>query len=86
LPHNDPTLVPDNIIEEEEGELIEEAERSTTNQRKDKEALGMCRGKLVTSLQLLGEYKGHITPKTKLISVIHPLEEVLTRCRGHLVA
>lgn len=61
------TLVVANIIEEEEGELIEEAERSPTNQRKDKEALGMCRG--VTSLQLLGEYEGLLTPPQSVIQV-----------------
>lgn len=63
------TLVVANIIEEEEGELIEEAERSPTNQRKDKEALGMCRGELVTSLQLLGEYEGLLTPPQSVIQV-----------------
>ncbi|KAL2335768.1 hypothetical protein Fmac_016981 [Flemingia macrophylla] len=51
------TLVVANLIEEEEGELIEEAERSPTNQRKDKQALGVRRGELVISLQLLGDYE-----------------------------
>lgn len=61
------TLVVANIIEEEEGELIEEAERSLTNQRKDKQALGKRRGELVTSLQLLGDYEGLLTPPQPVI-------------------
>ncbi|XP_027358349.1 mediator of RNA polymerase II transcription subunit 33B-like [Abrus precatorius] len=56
------TLVVANIIEEEEGELMEEAERSPTNQRKDKQALGECRGELATSLKLLGDYEDLLNP------------------------
>ncbi|KAE9612788.1 hypothetical protein Lalb_Chr06g0176771 [Lupinus albus] len=56
------TLVVANIIEEEEGELIVEAERSPTNQRKDKPALGERRGEMVISLQLLGDYEGLLNP------------------------
>ncbi|XP_004494899.1 mediator of RNA polymerase II transcription subunit 33B-like isoform X2 [Cicer arietinum] len=63
------TLVVANVIEEEEGELIEEAERSPTNQRKDKPALGKCRGELVTSLQLLGDYEDLLNPPQPVIWV-----------------
>lgn len=56
------TLVVTNIIEEEEGELLEEAERSPTNQGKNKQALGKRRGELITSLQLLGDYECLLTP------------------------
>lgn len=56
------TLVVANLIEEEEGELIEEAERSPTNQRKNKPATGKRRGELVTSLQLLGDYEDLLNP------------------------
>ncbi|KAL5079919.1 hypothetical protein RYX36_008340 [Vicia faba] len=56
------TLVVANLIEEEEGELIEEAERSPTNQRKNKPTIGKRRGELVTSLQLLGDYEDLLNP------------------------
>lgn len=63
------TLVVANIIEEEEGELIEEAERSPSNQRTDKPALGERRGELVTSLQLLGDYEDLLSPPQSVIWV-----------------
>jgi hypothetical protein len=53
------TLVVTNLIEEEEGEMIEEVERSPTNQRKNKPDMGKRRGELVTSLQLLGNYQDY---------------------------
>ncbi|RDX87669.1 Mediator of RNA polymerase II transcription subunit 33A, partial [Mucuna pruriens] len=56
------TLVVAHIIEEEEGQLIEEAEHSPTNQGKDKQALGKCHGELIASLQLLGDYESLLTP------------------------
>ncbi|MED6181148.1 hypothetical protein PIB30_016904 [Stylosanthes scabra] len=56
------TLVVAHIIDEEESELIEEAECSPVNIRKEKPALGKCRGELVTSLQLLGDYQFLLTP------------------------
>ncbi|TKY62479.1 Mediator of RNA polymerase II transcription subunit 33B [Spatholobus suberectus] len=56
------TLAVTHIIEEEEGQLIEEAEHSPTNQGKDKQALGKCRRELITSLQLLGDYESLLTP------------------------
>lgn len=63
------TLVVANIIEEEEGGLMEEAERSPMSQRKDKPALGECRGELVTSLQLLGDYQDLLNPPQSVIWV-----------------
>ncbi|TKY50500.1 Mediator of RNA polymerase II transcription subunit 33A [Spatholobus suberectus] len=63
------TLVVANLIEEEEGELIEEAERSPTNQRKDKQALGQRRGELVICLQLLGDYEDLLSPPQSVIWV-----------------
>ncbi|KAK7378329.1 hypothetical protein VNO80_03768 [Phaseolus coccineus] len=57
------TLVVTYIIEEEEGQLIEEAEHSpTTSRGTEKPALGKCRGELITSLQLLGDYESLLTP------------------------
>ncbi|XP_017418682.1 mediator of RNA polymerase II transcription subunit 33B [Vigna angularis] len=57
------TLVVTCIIEEEEGQLIEEAEHSpTTSKGTEKPALGKCRGELITSLQLLGDYESLLTP------------------------
>lgn len=61
------TLVVSNIIDEEESELIEKAERSPTNQRKDKQALGKRRGELVTSLQLLGDYECLLAPPQSVL-------------------
>ncbi|XP_061337359.1 mediator of RNA polymerase II transcription subunit 33B-like [Gastrolobium bilobum] len=63
------TLVVANIIEEEEGELIEEAERNPANQMKDKQTLGERRGELVISLQLLGDYQGLLSPPQSVIWV-----------------
>ncbi|KAL1356344.1 hypothetical protein HN51_008348 [Arachis hypogaea] len=63
------TLVVANIIEEEEGELMEEAVRSPTNQSKDNQALGERREELVTCLQLLGNYEGLLNPPQSVTSV-----------------
>lgn len=56
------TLAVTNIIEEEESELIEESEQMSTNRRVEKQALGQRRKDLITSLQLLGDYEGLLTP------------------------
>ncbi|KAJ1433038.1 putative mediator of RNA polymerase II transcription subunit [Sesbania bispinosa] len=61
------TLVVTHIIEEEEGELIEEAERSPKNQEKDKQALGKRREELITSLQLLGDYECLLNPPQSVL-------------------
>lgn len=49
--------------------MIEEAERSPTNQRKDKQALGERRGELITCLQLLGDYEDLLKPPQSVIWV-----------------
>ncbi|KAM6558598.1 hypothetical protein CsatA_027837 [Cannabis sativa] len=56
------TLAVTNIVEEEESEEMEEAEQCSTNQRIDKQSFGQRRKDLVTSLQLLGDYEGLLTP------------------------
>nr|XP_029143291.1 mediator of RNA polymerase II transcription subunit 33A isoform X2 [Arachis hypogaea] len=61
------TLVVAHIIDEEES-LIEEAECSPANQRKDKPTLGKCRGELIASLQLLGDYEFLLTPPQSFLS------------------
>ncbi|XP_034692228.1 mediator of RNA polymerase II transcription subunit 33A-like isoform X3 [Vitis riparia] len=50
-----------NIIEEEESTLIDEAGRSPTNQRKEKQISVKHRKDLISSLQLLGDYEGLLT-------------------------
>ena len=45
------TLVVANIVEEEECELIDESERSLTNQRIEKQVLGKHGKESITSLQ-----------------------------------
>ena len=56
------TNVVANIIEEEEGELIQEAECGPTNQGKNQQVLGKRRGELITCLQLLGDFQCLLTP------------------------
>ncbi|OIV92578.1 hypothetical protein TanjilG_02341 [Lupinus angustifolius] len=51
------------VIDEEEGELIEEAEHSRTNQRRDKQR----RREMVTSLQLLGDYECLLAPPQSVV-------------------
>ncbi|GMY16614.1 mediator of RNA polymerase II transcription subunit 33B-like isoform X1 [Fagus crenata] len=63
------TLAVANIIEEEECELIDESECSPANQRIEKQVMGKRRKELVTSLQLLGDYEGLLTPPQSVILV-----------------
>ncbi|CAI8615916.1 unnamed protein product [Vicia faba] len=56
------THVVANIVEEEESELIEEAERGPSNQGKSKQVLGKRRGELITSLLLLGNSQCLLIP------------------------
>ncbi|XP_057965190.1 mediator of RNA polymerase II transcription subunit 33A-like [Malania oleifera] len=63
------TLAIANVIEEEESTLIDEIDRSPTNQRKRKQVLGKRRKDLVSSLQLLGDFKGLLTPPPTLVSI-----------------
>ncbi|CAL0310329.1 unnamed protein product [Lupinus luteus] len=51
------------VIDEEEGELIEEAEHSHTSQRRDNQR----RREMVTSLQLLGEYECLLAPPQSVV-------------------
>ncbi|XP_075641479.1 mediator of RNA polymerase II transcription subunit 33B [Castanea sativa] len=63
------TLAVANIIEEEECELIDESEHSPTNQRIEKQPQGKRCKELVTSLQLLSDYDGLLTPPQYAVSV-----------------
>ncbi|KAJ4954696.1 hypothetical protein NE237_011479 [Protea cynaroides] len=63
------TLVVVDLIEEEELMLIDEAECSPTNQWKEKPIGGKRRKDLVSSLQILGDYQGLLTPPQSVISV-----------------
>lgn len=56
------TLAVASIIEEEESKLIEETEPSTTNQRKENQSLGEHKKALISSLQMLGDHEGLLTP------------------------
>ncbi|KAK9035501.1 hypothetical protein V6N11_077540 [Hibiscus sabdariffa] len=62
-------LVVANIVEEEESELIDESDCSSTNQTREKQALGKCRQDLITSLQMLGDYEALLTPPQPVRSV-----------------
>uniref|UniRef100_A0A6N2MAC1 Mediator of RNA polymerase II transcription subunit 33A n=1 Tax=Salix viminalis TaxID=40686 RepID=A0A6N2MAC1_SALVM len=61
------TLVVTNLIEEEESAWIDETQQSPVNQRKEKQ--GKCQKGLITSLQLLGDYEGLLTPPQSVSSV-----------------
>ncbi|KAK9288306.1 hypothetical protein L1049_016757 [Liquidambar formosana] len=62
------TLVVANLIEEEESAPINETECSFTNHWKEKQAPGKRRKDLVSSLQVLGDYQGLLTPPQSVIS------------------
>ncbi|KAJ4968446.1 hypothetical protein NE237_015147 [Protea cynaroides] len=63
------TLVIVDLIEEEELALIDEAEHSHNNQWKEKQ-VGVKRQKdLISSLQILGDYEGLLTPPQSVIPV-----------------
>lgn len=55
------TLAIAEIIEEDESELINEAESDSCNLKKEDQGPGNVRKGLVTSLQLLGEFDGLLT-------------------------
>ncbi|XP_048228319.1 mediator of RNA polymerase II transcription subunit 33B isoform X2 [Ricinus communis] len=63
------TVAVANIIEEEEGELLDETERGPINQIKEKQGLGKCHKGLITALQLLGDYDSLLTPPQLVSSV-----------------
>ncbi|XP_068659535.1 mediator of RNA polymerase II transcription subunit 33A-like [Aristolochia californica] len=63
------TLSIADIIEEEETELVNETERNSNNQRKEKILVGKRCKDLVSSLQVLGDYEGLLTPPQSVIFV-----------------
>ncbi|XP_057966650.1 mediator of RNA polymerase II transcription subunit 33A-like [Malania oleifera] len=64
------TLAVASVIEEEEGTLTDGVEcSSSTNQKKVKQVLGRRHKDLVSSLQLLGDYKGLLTLPVTLTSI-----------------
>ena len=71
---------------EEEGELIDESERSLTNQRIEKQVLGKHAKELVTRLQLLGDYEGLLTPPQSVISVAKILYGLLVSWKNRLIS
>lgn len=56
------------LIEEEESAPIDETECGSTNHWKEKEVPGTCRINLISSLQMLGDYQGLLTPPQSVIS------------------
>ncbi|WJZ87031.1 hypothetical protein VitviT2T_006438 [Vitis vinifera] len=62
------TLVVADLIEEEESAPNDETERHPTNHWKEKHVPGKCRKDLVSSLQMLGDYEGLLTPPQSVIS------------------
>ncbi|GLT42581.1 hypothetical protein SLA2020_165720 [Shorea laevis] len=63
------TLAVANIIEEEEGDFLDDNESSPTNQRKELQAPRKCRKGLVSSLQMLGDYDALLAPPQAVRSV-----------------
>ncbi|RVW55492.1 Mediator of RNA polymerase II transcription subunit 33A [Vitis vinifera] len=62
------TLVVADLIEEEESAPSDETECHPTNHWKEKHVPGKCRKDLVSSLQMLGDYEGLLTPPQSVIS------------------
>ncbi|XP_022771072.1 mediator of RNA polymerase II transcription subunit 33B-like isoform X1 [Durio zibethinus] len=62
-------LVVANIVEEEESELIDDSDFSSSNQTKEKQASGRCRRDLISSLQMLSDYAALLTPPQLVCSV-----------------
>ncbi|XP_050236948.1 mediator of RNA polymerase II transcription subunit 33B [Mercurialis annua] len=63
------TLAVANIIEEEEGELLDETKHGPSSQVKEKQGLGKCHKGLITALQLLGDYDSLLAPPQYVSSV-----------------
>ncbi|KAG6664410.1 mediator of RNA polymerase II transcription subunit 33A-like [Carya illinoinensis] len=61
------TLVVADLIEEENAP-VDETECGSTNQWKDKKVTGKCHNDLVSSLQILGDYQGLLTPPQSVVS------------------
>ena len=62
------TLVVADLIEEEESAPVDETECGSTNHWKEKKVRGKCRNDLVSSLQILGDYQGLLTPPQSIVS------------------
>ncbi|KAK7855839.1 mediator of rna polymerase ii transcription subunit 33a [Quercus suber] len=62
------TLVVADLIEEEESAPVDETECGSTNHWKEKKVTGKCRNDLVSSLQILGDYQGLLTPPQSIVS------------------
>lgn len=62
------TLVVADLIEEEESAPSGEAECDSKDRWKEKHVPGKCRKDLVSSLQMLGDYEGLLTPPQSIIS------------------
>ncbi|KAK4855558.1 hypothetical protein QYF36_008483 [Acer negundo] len=62
------TLVIADLIDEEESAPIDETECGSTNHQNDKGVPGKRRSDLVSSLQVLGDYQGLLTPPRSVVS------------------
>ncbi|KAF2287843.1 hypothetical protein GH714_002939 [Hevea brasiliensis] len=62
------TSVVADLIEEEENVPVDESDWGSTNQWKDKKVPGKCHNDLVSSLQLLGDYQGLLSPPQSVVS------------------
>lgn len=62
------TLVVSDLIEEEEIAPTNETEYGSVNRQKEKEVPGKRRYDLVSSLQMLGDYQGLLTPPQSVVS------------------
>lgn len=60
-------LVVADLIEEEESAPVDETECSSTNHWKDKKDSGKRRNDLVSSIQMLGDYQGLLTPPQSVV-------------------
>ncbi|XVE77752.1 hypothetical protein DITRI_Ditri13aG0087700 [Diplodiscus trichospermus] len=79
-------LVVANIVEEEESELIDESDCSLTNQTKEKQAIGISRKHLISSLQMLGDYEALLTPPQSVRSVANQVAaKAIMFVSGHTI-
>lgn len=56
------------LIEEEESTLLNKTEYGSTNHWKEKRGPGQCHNDLVSSLQMLGDFKGLLIPPESIVS------------------
>lgn len=62
------TLVIADLVDEEESVPIDETKCVPTNHQSNKNILGKRRNDLVSSLQVLGDYQGLLTPPRSIVS------------------